>query len=606
MKNVTIKVKLIGGIVFFLLLAFVVLTLANYYLSKNEIIERIEKHELPTYAQNVKNEIFIKIADGVMPLHVMINDSKFKSFTHKNINRTEEILAYLKRISEKHNVIIGFISDKSGRYFSSTGNSRQITRKKEAWYYAFLESEKKENFNLGRSADTQKVSLFLSKKIYDDNENFTGVAYIGLNFSNVEDLVLSKKFGEKSNIMMLNNTGNIIISRDSSLLNIDNAKSNGKNIKSIDGLADISDTLLAQKDVTKKYTDKNGQEKIAISLYLDQLDAHLLMEVSSKELTRPARVILFKTLMISFLFFAAILLFMIILVRRAILEPIQNIIASSGEFTKGNLSNPIKYKSNDELGVLADNLEIMRERLLQMIKATIAGSEAIQSAGNEIKQSSLSLAKGSETQAVGVEELLASMENIQVTISKFVNVSKESEEVAGKSRLSIEKVKGSFDDTLKTLNNIKAKIAQIQDIAFTTNILSINSSIEASRAGEAGKGFSVVAGEVNDLAAKSASVAKEVDEFTQNSFEVAQKSLLLLNELIPLVNQISESMQKVSETSLEQKQNYQKITGAIQELSSIAQQNVSTAEELSNTSSVFFKQANRFKEHTSFFDVGNR
>ncbi|MDF6903130.1 methyl-accepting chemotaxis protein, partial [Escherichia coli] len=79
------------------------------------------------------------------------------------------------------------------------------------------------------------------------------------------------------------------------------------------------------------------------------------------------------------------------------------------------------------------------------------------------------------------------------------------------------KTNKAMDDIDKQVNSINEAISVIDQIAFQTNILSLNAAVEAATAGEAGKGFAVVAQEVRNLASRSAEAAREIKAIVENA-----------------------------------------------------------------------------------------
>ena len=75
----------------------------------------------------------------------------------------------------------------------------------------------------------------------------------------------------------------------------------------------------------------------------------------------------------------------------------------------------------------------------------------------------------------------------------------------------------AMDEINNQVNSINEAISVIDQIAFQTNILSLNAAVEAATAGEAGKGFAVVAQEVRNLANRSAEAAKEIKNLVENA-----------------------------------------------------------------------------------------
>ena len=85
-----------------------------------------------------------------------------------------------------------------------------------------------------------------------------------------------------------------------------------------------------------------------------------------------------------------------------------------------------------------------------------------------------------------------------------------------------------MDEINTQVNAINEAITVIDQIAFQTNILSLNAAVEAATAGEAGKGFAVVAQEVRNLASRSSEAAKEIKELVLNATTKANQGKILL------------------------------------------------------------------------------
>ena len=141
------------------------------------------------------------------------------------------------------------------------------------------------------------------------------------------------------------------------------------------------------------------------------------------------------------------------------------------------------------------------------------------------------------------------------------------------------------------MRQIAEKIAIIEEIARSTNMLSLNASIEAARAGEHGKGFAVVASEVGKLAERSKLAAGEIATLSLRSVEIADKAGKMLEGMAPDIQRTAELVQEISVASREQDAGAQQINQAMTQLDSVIQTNASISEEFSATSEEIAGQA---------------
>ena len=142
----------------------------------------------------------------------------------------------------------------------------------------------------------------------------------------------------------------------------------------------------------------------------------------------------------------------------------------------------------------------------------------------------------------------------------------------------------SMNEIDKEVNSINEAIIIIDQIAFQTNILSLNAAVEAATAGEAGKGFAVVAQEVRNLANRSAEAAKEIKDLVENATKKADLGKKISEDMIIGYKTLNEDIIKtidlikgVESSSKEQLAGIEQINHAINSLDQQTQQNAQIA-----------------------------
>lgn len=176
-------------------------------------------------------------------------------------------------------------------------------------------------------------------------------------------------------------------------------------------------------------------------------------------------------------------------------------------------------------------------------------------------------------------------------------LAKQSKEYASKSNAEMQRMMQAMEDLKKSSGEIAKIIKVIDEIAFQTNILSLNAAVEAARAGDAGKGFAVVAEEVRSLAQRSAQAAKDTTTIIESNINLSENGSYIAKEVQQSVSEIDEQSKKVSDlldeisvATDEQAQGIQQINQAISQMETVLASNAQTAEESSAASKALYAQ----------------
>lgn len=352
-------------------------------------------------------------------------------------------------------------------------------------------------------------------------------------------------------------------------------------------------------------------------------------------------------------------------IRKRILRPVIAVRDQMGEISQGNLSAEFRWEpDSSELGMLVASIHETKQELKKYIhdidhtlsqmaqgnmNLTISDSyrgeflpiqnalrqildalndalrhihrtaQDVSDESERVSSGAQTLSEGAVRQASTVEELSAGIQDISGEVNhtsadadKARQFSMEAEVQLKVCSQKMDALSKAISDISESSRQINGIIRTIEDIAFQTNILALNASVEAARAGTAGKGFAVVADEVQRLASKSAESAKNITELIESSVQLVQYGTTLSDEtttalslVVSSARQSAELVEQIAESAQQQSESLRQLTEGMESISDVVQTNAATAQESASSAAELHQQAEKLKMSIQRFQLRN-
>lgn len=307
------------------------------------------------------------------------------------------------------------------------------------------------------------------------------------------------------------------------------------------------------------------------------------------------------------------------LITWSIIRPLNLAVEAARRIASGNLSVPVPVRGRDETGQMLIAIAEMQESLAHTVSMARRNAESVSTASLQIAQGNTDLSQRTEEQASALEQTVATMSELSVTVRNNADNALQ----AGRLAVNVRdiarqgnEVTTEITGTMKAIGESSVRIADItsviDSIAFQTNILALNAAVEAARAGEHGRGFAVVAGEVRTLAQRSATAAGEIRKLIEmNSASVstgsalAERSALTMSEIVSSVGQLTDTVEEITAASAEQAKGIEQVGIAMTEMDGVTQQNAALVEESASASQSLREQATQLLHSVSVFTLNS-
>ena len=562
-----------------------------------------------------------------------------QGFAKNNLGIVSQALLLEPGVFSKENVNYSLRYDTDGDKFSMVPYEVYSTQD---FYKQAQESKTASATIPTENPDTGKGSFYMTIPILD-GDRFLGIVTTEISTEVFNELDMSTLGYENMFFDVLDNQNNFVYSN--------NPDAKGKNLGDLIGQK-YSDMLVEKMQNKEAFFQRDSQVRYYVPLEIEGVNWWVQTAMTIPHFDQEKNQLLFALILSEVIIFMLVQIINFVRISKA-LKPLRKISDAGKEVANGNFDVEIHYPNQDEIGELSysisevigrskkivfdlrDRLEAMAggnftenlesedyigdyAPLLESLKniqsdmnktlqEVHSSSVQVLRSAEQVNTGAQSLSQGATEQASSIEELSANMQDISHSIQASTKTAGEAFKLQGEAGTAVLQSNEKMEEMRKAMNDITAKsneiskiIKTIDDIAFQTNILSLNAAIEAARAGAAGKGFAVVADEVGNLAQKSAKAAQNTGLLIEETIEAVEKGARITEETAESLHSVSKSteevntlIEQISSASDKDLKGITSLNQGLQQISSVVQANSATAEQSAAASEELTGQANK-------------
>jgi methyl-accepting chemotaxis protein len=575
------------------LLVSILIVVGIYTLVVNRLAQSyLVEQALPSSIEAMRNDIERILVQPLTAAKDIASNSMVRDWLAggEDSARTNTFATYLEGIRAEHKAFTALIvGTASNHYITEKGLDRTLSRSnpKDAWFYAFLDSNQPRTLNIDNDTATGELALFIDLKV-EQAGKVVGVAGLGLSMKELSELIHNFSFGERGKVYLVRSDGLIQVHPE--------AQFSGKRTLTEQIGATAAQALMSQKAATSSGFQRDGEDFLALSLPLRDLGWTLVAEVPQSQIYAEARRAMWMSSGIG-LAVALVCLLLVVLLARGLVRPIRQVTAALVAIGSGggDLTHRLDASRADELGDLARGFNRFLDSQRDMIGEVLTTSKRLRTAVGQVARVVDNTAERSGRQqemtdmvATAVHEMGLTVQDIAQNAGNAAFASQtardeamQAREVVGGSIRHIESMSREIGlaatavaELAHQVASIDQVLAVIRGISEQTNLLALNAAIEAARAGDMGRGFAVVADEVRTLARRTQSSTDEIQQMIGSLKQGAENAVSSMHSGQAATGTGVESSQRTG-TSLTA------ITGQVERISDMNHQVATATEEQS-------------------------
>lgn len=541
-----------------------------------------------------------------------------EAYTKSAINTNDMLIAFSNIVKSKPEIVNVYfgnnipMNNEGGIFVNPRRHllPANYDQTKRDWFIKSLNENKVYISEPYIAASSKELVVTFAKVIYTNNV-LKGVVGIDISFEKISEIMQNQAEDENTEINIIMQNGMYLTHKDKrNILNEQNNLFSNPLFSSWQNTVSSGNSLIEIKG--KEWAGVQNIENVpwmisghGTTSYFDSLMRKLII-----------------VLIIVVVAFMSVETILVLVVVRPLSETLNRAINITEDMGKGDFNARFEKKlleKKDQTGMLTKSIDDMQKNIGSVIYKIKQGIDVINNEINKISDGSANLSDRSNSQAAALEELASSIEALSSSLKETARSASEAKNMSEKAYSD---TKSGVEAVIQTANNMKEisesskKISDItkmiQSIAFQTNILALNAAVEAARAGEQGRGFAVVASEIRSLAQTvndAASNITNIVEDTVNKIEVGNVSVTqsseLLSEIEKSVNEVSEVLTGIANSSIQEEDSIHQINQAVIELNNITQENSDMAQESAFSSKEVSDRTENMVEEISYFKFKN-
>ena len=272
----------------------------------------------------------------------------------------------------------------------------------------------------------------------------------------------------------------------------------------------------------------------------------------------------------------------------------------------------------DALNNTIDSINTILSEVSEVLMKVTENSKELSSTSNKLSEAAAEQAASIEQMSSALTEIGSQVQTNAFNANQAKELAAKSRDFGAKGNEEMQQLNVAMNDINESSKNIAKIIKVIDEIAFQTNLLALNAAVEAARAGVHGQGFAVVAEEVRNLAARSATAAKETADLIEGSIKtvdrgsnLSEKTAGVLAEIQAQSSRVADLITEIANASIEQSEGLAQLQLGFHQIDKITQQNTAGADrtaesslEMKHDSEVLSSMLSKFALRDDFEDAG--